>query len=329
MNRLVHAALVATVLALGAAPVRAWADDDGGDDGHDRDGGGSAGKPASGQGRGSRGRADDDVAVRLSLGDRRSGSPAAKVRVRNRGRNDQEGILVELRAGSESGELLASWTVDLRAGRTWSVRLRVAPPDGTAALVATAGLDGIEDGNPADNVSRAPLGPTGSPGGAGDAAVGSALYAARCATCHGPSAEGTASGPRIAGEPASGIAEVLREGEDGMPAFPDLRTADVRALAAFLKAPSTPAPPPSPPPPPAGTAPTWAGQVKAFVDANCAACHSGKNASAGVRLDSLAATSANAARSLAAMEAGRMPKTGPLDAASLQLLRDWIAGGRK
>src|SRR5690349_11542330 len=70
-------------------------------------------------------RLDDDVSVRVSAFDRRSPSPAARVRVRNRGRNDQQGVLVTLRAGSADGEVLGSWTADVPAGRAWTVRARV------------------------------------------------------------------------------------------------------------------------------------------------------------------------------------------------------------
>ena len=64
-------------------------------------------------------------------------------------------------------------------------------------------------------------------------------------------------------------------------------------------------------------------------DANCGSCHSGTKAAAGLRFDTFATASTNAARGLAAVEAGRMPKAGPLPAASVQVLRDWISGGRK
>jgi mono/diheme cytochrome c family protein len=269
-----------------------------------------------------RGRLKDDVRVKLSLRDRRSDSPLAKVRVRNQGRKEQSGVLVALRAGSEAGDILASWTVDLRPGRSWSVRLRVDLPEGTQALVATATLDGAADQRPDDNVSTVNLGPMDPP------SAGASLFAAQCASCHGADASGTPSGPAIAGEDAEEVAEAVREGEDGMPTFPGLTAAEIRAIAAWLRDPVVVPPPPPPPPPPPGSAPTYAGNIKALLTANCTACHAGRNAFAGVRLDTLATASANADRALAAMEAGRMPQAGPLPAADIQLFRDWIAGGR-
>lgn len=269
-------------------------------------------------------RPSDDVCVKLELGDRSSDDPMAKIKVKNRGRNNQTGVLVELRARTGSGDVLSSWTVDLRARRTWSARLRVSPPEGTTVLVATATLDGVADQNPDDNMAIVDLVPAGGNAGA---AVGAAIYAANCATCHGAVAEGTAAGPAIAGEDSDEVSEAVREGEDEMPAFPGLSASDIRALVAFLKDPA--AAPPPPPPPPPGTAPTYTGNIKALLDAHCKACHTGKSAAMGLRFDTYAASAANAASGLAAVQASRMPKAGPLTVAEVQLFADWITGGKK
>ncbi|MCK6482362.1 MAG: hypothetical protein HUU06_02185 [Planctomycetaceae bacterium] len=69
--------------------------------------------------------------------------------------------------------------------------------------------------------------------------------------------------------------------------------------------------------------------MKAVIDANCASCHSGNKASAGVRLDSYARVSAAADRSLAAIKSGKMPPSGPMSAASVKIIEDWIAGGKQ
>jgi mono/diheme cytochrome c family protein len=317
MKRWMAPALLAAGLALGAGPFRAIAED-GGTESEDANGGGTGG--------GRHTRFDDDVRVKLTLGDRRGGSPVARIRLRNRGRNAEAGVVVELRAGSESGALLGSWTADLARGGKEGFRLRVTPPAGTLLLVATAALDGIDDQYPEDNVSRAALGPAAGPA---NAALGSSLFAANCASCHGTDARGTPGAPGIRHVPAGEISEAVREGEGGMPVFPGLSRDDVLALAAFLADPEAAAPPPPPPlpPPPPGTPVTYAGRVKAILDANCASCHGGTSPTAGVRLNTYAGASTNASRALAAVQAGRMPPSGPLAAADAQALADWVAAG--
>ena len=58
------------------------------------------------------------------------------------------------------------------------------------------------------------------------------------------------------------------------------------------------------------------------------AASSRTSAAMGLRFDTFARASANAAAGLAAVQAGRMPKTGPLPPEGVQLLADWVAGGR-
>ncbi|MGD2063598.1 MAG: cytochrome c [Nitrospirota bacterium] len=65
----------------------------------------------------------------------------------------------------------------------------------------------------------------------GDAVAGAIAFAA-CAGCHGSDGSG-GSAESIRGESAGEIAEALAEGEDGMPAFPDLVDA-AADIAAFL-----------------------------------------------------------------------------------------------
>ncbi len=345
MKRLTKMAFLAAGLALGAGSVRALAEDEGVDPGTEVGGGGGGtdAGPGSTTGtvgtvtldtrssRGGRhGRLDHDVRVKLTLGDRGSAAPTAKIHLKNQGRSAESGIAVELRAGSETGDLLGSWTADLAPGAWEDIRVSVTPPAGTTVLVATAALSGATDLDPADNVSRAAI---RSAAAVGDASVGAALFAAKCASCHGELARGTSSAPGIRGASAGTIGEAIHEGEDGMPVFPNLSANDVRAIAAFLRNPDA-VPPPSPPAPPTapppGTPVTYRGQVKAILDANCAGCHGGKSPSAGIRLDTYAGASANADRALAAVQAGRMPLGGsPLPAADVQMLQDWIAGGKQ
>jgi cytochrome c5 len=72
--------------------------------------------------------------------------------------------------------------------------------------------------------------PTSDTGSEADA-PGAHLYASLCAACHGAVGEG-GSGGAIVGEDidAEEIRELLREGDDGMPAYPDLTDDEVEAL---------------------------------------------------------------------------------------------------
>lgn len=58
------------------------------------------------------------------------------------------------------------------------------------------------------------------------ASAGQALYAQNCAHCHGQNG-GNVKGRR-------GITGVVRRGTDGMPAFPDMSSADISAIEAYL-----------------------------------------------------------------------------------------------
>ena len=267
-------------------------------------------------------RLGDDVRMRLSLGNKKSATPLAKIQVKNRGTNRQDGVLVRLFADSEAGTELWSAVADIAPGRSQGFRVTVTPPSGAVAIVATATLNGVPDERPSDNTDRVGLPRISTPA---DAAIGAGIYSANGASCHGTDARGTGRAPGLLRRSAGDIWEAIHEGEDGMPTFPGLSANDVRALAAFLKDPGAVT---SPPPPPAGTPPTWTGQVKALLDANCNGCHAGTNASGAIRLDTYAGASANASAALSAVQAGRMPKDRtPLTAGQIQILSDWIGGG--
>ena len=70
----------------------------------------------------------------------------------------------------------------------------------------------------------------------GDATSGEALYADNCSGCHGSAGEG-GTGPAIAGNPEGDAetAEVVQNGEDEMPAFPDLTDQDISDILAYLE----------------------------------------------------------------------------------------------
>src|SRR6185503_11935233 len=68
-------------------------------------------------------------------------------------------------------------------------------------------------------------------------------FIARCATCHGDEARGTAKGPglvmnsRVAAQSVEQLREYVQRGNPGagMPAFTDLHADDILALARYLR----------------------------------------------------------------------------------------------
>jgi mono/diheme cytochrome c family protein len=71
------------------------------------------------------------------------------------------------------------------------------------------------------------------------ATEGERLYRAHCAACHGSAGEGGGSASALAGSDAvtdaARVAQVIREGTDGMPGFPALKDGEVLALARFVR----------------------------------------------------------------------------------------------
>jgi mono/diheme cytochrome c family protein len=289
-------------------------------------------------------RAQHDIRCDLRLPDGvtvQAGATAdAKVVVRNASRKRERGITVTVFADSASGTPLWTGTLDLRPHHKATRKVHLDVPAGTTSLVALATCD--HDDIPGNNMDEEPVGDDSSPGGStggttggtpgpsAAAIAGKATYDANCIQCHGADARGTSSGPRIVGRSAGDVLEAVREGEDGMPKFPGILTTDAQQIAAFLANPSavtTPAPTPTPTPTPSGSTPTYTAQVKAILDASCVACHTGTGAPQGIRLDTYATASANAAKALSAMQGGRMPANNPLPAATIQVVADWVAGG--
>ena len=87
---------------------------------------------------------------------------------------------------------------------------------------------------------------SGADATAADPAAGETLYAGVCRNCHGPTAKGMASFPKLAGRPADYLTERLvqyRSGEKVGPNTPlmaphaaDLSDRDIADLAAFIAA---------------------------------------------------------------------------------------------
>jgi len=72
------------------------------------------------------------------------------------------------------------------------------------------------------------------PGTASD--PGLRVYAASCASCHGPGGGG-GTGPSLRASPLTraALAQVITQGKGAMPAYPDLKPADLDALLTLLE----------------------------------------------------------------------------------------------
>jgi len=256
---------------------------------------------------------------------------ATKLVVKNRSRRREPSVALSVFANSPTGTPLWTGTVSLRGHGRRTKHLEILVPEGTTSLVAVATCD--DDGNPGNNIDSEHVGDddggTAPPPVSGYALAGAATFATNCASCHGVDARGTSLGPNIVHRSASDILDAMREGEEGMPRFPEMTSTDARNLAAYLADPAAATAPGTPPePPPAGTTPTYTGQIKALLDSSCVVCHTGANAPKGIRLSSYATASTNASAALTAMQGGAMPPGNPLPASSVQLFADWIAGGK-
>jgi uncharacterized membrane protein len=79
---------------------------------------------------------------------------------------------------------------------------------------------------------------------------------------------------------------------------------------------------------------TYTGQIKALLDSSCIGCHAStlqgaarNGAPLGVNFDSYAAAHQSASRANARIQAGTMPKSGPLTAQEKALFLAWIDQG--
>ncbi|MCG3134796.1 MAG: hypothetical protein HMLKMBBP_02177 [Planctomycetes bacterium] len=309
-SRAALVALSASLAAAGLAPsLRA---DDDRDDDRDEDRAARTVRPSR----------DLRVDIAVSPGATAGGTATVDVIVRNVGRRTERDVQVVVCAGDLSSEPLFTSATSVPPKQTRTVRAKVAVPAGATALAAGAWLPG--DGMPGSNYVRVSL----SGSRLAYPAAGGATWAAQCASCHGAQGEGSSKGPRVRGEDADEIAEVVRKGEDGMPRFVGIDAAGARDLAAWLADPSVP--PVTPPgPDPGDIAPTWDGGVRDLFAAHCASCHGGARPSARVGLDTKSRARKDAQSALSAIEAGSMPPAGPLPAETVAVFEAWVAGGRK
>jgi ubiquinol-cytochrome c reductase cytochrome c subunit len=144
-------------------------------------------------------------------------------------------------------------------------------------LLAAAAVGAMVPSGPANGERSTSLHEGKASGFADDPVAGQAVYAARCASCHGPEGQGTARGPSLINVGAASADFELRTGRMPFsgapgtqavrkpPAFDDQTIRDLVAYVASLGAePTIPVPRPDP-------AALSAGQ-QLFI-ANCAPCH--------------------------------------------------------
>jgi cytochrome c553 len=164
---------------------------------------------------------------------------ATKLVVKNRSRRREPSVALSVFANSPTGTPLWTGTVSLRGHGRRTKHLEILVPEGTTSLVAVATCD--DDGNPGNNIDSEHVGDddggTAPPPVNGYALAGAATFATNCASCHGVDARGTSLGPNIVHRSASDILEAMREGEEGMPRFPEMTSTDARNLAAYLARP--------------------------------------------------------------------------------------------
>lgn len=278
-------------------------------------------------------RADNDVRVELKVRGKRKDRLRVEVKVKNRGRLDQSNLEVVLHDGDAANPIWSN-VISLDSGKRKKFRLRFDREDVGDLLTAECRGPHDDDENPDDNDDSEPVAPD-PPREPSAAERGRDIYVPLCSGCHGADGRGgSVEDENIARESWDEFVEAFREGEDGMPTYPNLTSRDARDIVAYLRNPDSvapPTPPTEPPPvdpPPPGTTPTYTQNVKSILDARCVSCHGSGFAAAGIALHTYSTASQNATATLASVVAGRMPTSGSLSTADIQTIRDWIDGGK-
>lgn len=285
--------------------------------------------PASGDAAKREDRPDSDVRVRLKIRGKRKARVRVEIKVKNRGRLDQDDLQLVLHDG-DPGDPIWSEELSLRSGKRKRFRFRLDRDEIGDLLTAECVSPHEDDETPDDNEDTDTTTP-GTPTTKSAAERGRDIYLPLCSGCHGDDGRGGTSDENIAKESWDEFVEAFREGEDGMPTYPELSARDARDIVAYLRDPGAVGPPTTPPPvdpPPADTTPTYTAHVKPILDAACVSCHGSGFAAAGIAVHTYATASQNAAASLTSMQAGTMPTSGPLPAADVETVRRWIEGGK-
>ncbi len=277
-----------------------------------------------------------DMRIKLKVRGKRkgkrkgNGKVLALVKVKNRGRLDQQNVEVVLR-DADSATPLWSDVISLASGERKSFRVKLLRDEiGDVLTAECRGDNDDDDESPEDNEDSEHLAPR-KPVEPAAAARGRDIYVPLCSGCHGADGRGGTVRENIAKEPWGEFLEAFDEGEDGMPRFRDLKARDARDIVAYLRDPDSVLPPPPPPPvdpPPAGTTPTYSQQVGPILDAACATCHGGSFTAAGIALNTYTSASLNASAALVSIDAGRMPPSGSMQSSDVETIRDWINGGK-
>jgi mono/diheme cytochrome c family protein len=292
-------------------------------------------------------RADNDLRVRLRVRGKKKPTLRINLKVKNRGRLDQENVQVVVHDG-DAEQPVWSEIISIAAGKRVRFHFRLDRNSVGDLLVAETLLV-VTDDRPEDNADEADISRPPTPLSAAER--GRDLYVPLCSSCHG--ADGRGGTPRsdddrhdeddedddrddeddaiddISRESWDEFLEAFREGEEGMPLYRDLTARDARDIVAYLRDPSAVAPPAPPPgePPLAGETPTYTAHVKPILDASCTSCHSANFAAGGIALDTYAQAVRHAAATLNSISAGRMPTAEPLPDSEVATIRSWVEGG--
>lgn len=148
---------------------------------------------------------------------------------------------------------------------------------------------------------------------------GKELYTANCAACH------ALNDKELRGEDLGDWLEAVREGEDDMPAFPNLDRDDVVAMRTYFEDPERVVDPGPGDPPPELV--TYENSVKSIFDTSCVACHRSGNARGNIQADNYAEAFKNRVVLVDSVVKERMPTGGPLSQEKKDLLTQWLTDG--
>jgi mono/diheme cytochrome c family protein len=249
------------------------------------------------------------------------GSALLRVKVKNRTGEEQE---VTVRLFRQDDDTEPFETRELRLDAKERVRLEVECPVPVdfreRKLRVRAEVESAEDDDgEAEDDDDTTL-PVETPESDEVWLLGRDLYQANCLACH------ALDDHELVEEDFGDWIEVMREGEDEMPAFPTLGKPEVRAMRTYFFDADRNVTEPGPTDPPPATI-TYENTVKAILDVSCVACHRAGNALGGIAVDTYASAFANRAATVDSVVKDRMPTGTPLSAEKKKALSDWLDGG--
>ena len=147
------------------------------------------------------------------------------------------------------------------------------------------------------------------------ATKGKEIYTSNCSSCH------RAKGKSIRKKSLHDFIEAVKQGEEGMPDFPNLSTADIKAIKYYLRYPKR-----------AGTTeypaePTYTNAIKSILDTYCVSCHGGANPSGGIDLSTYQDAYAVRDAVKSAVDTGTMPPSGSIPVKAITAIDTWVTNG--